>query len=212
MSIPSPSSGPHTSRFYHVMTRVAARFGLTLSNHYGMVDEIDPEPDIVLLPHSLFQRPPTRPYRAIRSIRDPRDIWVSGYLFHLRCDELWCVTTDLSAAPPIGLPSVDYSILHCPEVEKRAWLARLNGVSYQQNLRDRSIEDGCFSNLAAIPETHWTRCEPGVPRASPRWTCGWKTPWQISTARCDAFSTISGSLRRLSKPRSTSRGSRMCDS
>lgn len=136
-----------TSLFYHVMTRVAARLGLKLLNYYGMVNEIDPDPDIVLIAHSLFRRPPARPYRAIRSIRDPRDIWVSGYLYHLRCDELWCVNTELSAAAPIGWPSVDYSILHYPETEKRAWLARLNGVSYQQNLRGRSTEDGLLFEL-----------------------------------------------------------------
>ena len=136
-----------TSLFFHIMTGVAKRLGLTLLNCYGMVDEIDTDPDIVLIAHSLIRQPPARPYRAIRLIRDPRDIWVSGYLYHLRCDEKWCVNTHLVSSGPIGWPLVDYSILHYPEAEKRAWLNRLNGLSYQQNLRERSTEDGLLFEL-----------------------------------------------------------------
>ena len=33
-----------------------------------------------------------RPYRCIHIIRDPRDVVVSGYFYHLRCEEDWCIT------------------------------------------------------------------------------------------------------------------------
>src|ERR1700679_2284360 len=82
-----------TTLFLHVMTKVCEKLNLTLVNHYGMVDQLDLEPDVFLLPHSLLRVPPERPYRAIRLIRDPRDVWVSGYLYHLRCDEKWCLNT-----------------------------------------------------------------------------------------------------------------------
>jgi hypothetical protein len=131
-----------TSLFLHVMTKVSETLGLKLANHYGLAERVDPEPDVVLLPHSVLRGPVLRPYRAIRLIRDPRDIWVSGYLYHLRCDELWCRNTDLDPTPPIGWPKVDYSVAHWPEDWKRHYLERLDGRSYQQNLRDRSEADG----------------------------------------------------------------------
>jgi hypothetical protein len=131
-----------TSLFLHVMTKVSERLGLTLSNHYGLVGRLDVEPDVVLLPHSVLRCPLDRPYRAIRLIRDPRDIWVSGYLYHLRCDELWCRNTDLDPTPPIGWPKVDYSVAHWPEDWKRRYLERLSGRSYQQNLLGRSLAEG----------------------------------------------------------------------
>jgi hypothetical protein len=131
-----------TSLFLHVMTKVCHRLGLSLANRYGRVERLDPEPDVILLPHSVLRGPLDRPYRAIRLIRDPRDIWVSGYLYHLRCDEEWCRNTDLGPTPPIQWPKIDYSVAHWPEEWKRHYLERLGGKSYQQNLLDRSLPDG----------------------------------------------------------------------
>ena len=84
--------------------------GPRLANHYGLVERLDPEPDVVLLPHSALRGPLDRPYRAIRLIRDPRDIWVSGYLCHLHCDEAWCRNSDMDPTPSIQWPQVDFSV------------------------------------------------------------------------------------------------------
>ncbi len=129
------------------MTRLSERLGLTLSNRFGLVDRIPHEPDIVLLPHSLLSQSALadlhgRPYRAVRMIRDPRSIWVSGYLYHQHCAEKWCTNTDLDPTPPIRWPQVDYSFAHRPEDWKRQYLERLNGKSYQQRLRDYNVADG----------------------------------------------------------------------
>ena len=126
-----------TTLFDRVMRKVAERFSLRLTLQYGMVYDIDPSADIVLLPHSLLGFRLARAFRGIRLIRDPRDIWVSGYLYHRRTQEQWCVNTDFDPRPPIGYPQVDYSMQHRPERWKRRWLERLNGKSYQQNLLDR---------------------------------------------------------------------------
>jgi hypothetical protein len=131
-----------TSLFLHVMTKVSERLGLTLANHYGLVERLDLEPDVILLPHSVLRGPLDRPYRAIRLIRDPRDIWVSGFLYHLHCDERWCRNTDMDPTAPIQWPQVDYSVAHWPEAWKRRYLERLSGKSYQQNLINRSLADG----------------------------------------------------------------------
>ena len=136
-----------TSLFLHVMTKVCGRLGLGLANYYGLVEHLDIEPDVVLLPHSLLSSSLDRPYRAIRVIRDPRDIWVSGYLYHLHCDEEWCRNTDLDSTPPIGWPKVDYSVMHWPEDWKCRYLEWLGGKSYQQNLAERSREEGLAFEL-----------------------------------------------------------------
>jgi hypothetical protein len=133
---------PGTSLFLHVTTKVSERLGLTLVYHYGLVEQLGLEPDVILRPHSTFRGALDWPYRAIRLIRDPRDIWVSGYLYHLRCDEGWCRNTDMDPTSPIWWPQVDYSFAHWPEEWKRYYLERLNGNSYQQNLLERSLADG----------------------------------------------------------------------
>ncbi|MDB5398325.1 MAG: hypothetical protein JWQ55_343 [Rhodopila sp.] len=143
-----------TTLFWHVMTKVSQRLGLTLVNHYGLVDQLDLEPDVILLPHSLLRAPLDRPYRAIRLIRDPRDIWVSGYLYHLHSDEKWCTNTDLDPSPPIGWPKVDHSVEHWPDDWKRDYLEQLNGQSYQQNLLDLSLMEGLEFELEGY--TGWT--------------------------------------------------------
>ncbi len=131
-----------TSLLLHVMTKVCDRLGLTLSNQFGLVEGLGDQPDVVLLPHSLLRAPLDRPYRAIRMIRDPRDIWVSGYLYHRHSDEEWCINTDFDLTPPIGWPRVDHSFMHLPEAWKRGYFERLQGQSYQRNLLDRSQAEG----------------------------------------------------------------------
>jgi hypothetical protein len=136
-----------TSLLFHVMTKVCERLGLSLVNHFGLVDNLGPEPDVVLLPHSLLRAPLDWPYRAIRMIRDPRDIWVSGYLYHRHSDERWCIETNLDPTPPIGWPQVDHSFAHLTEAWKRHYLDRLNGKSYQRNLLELSLADGLAFEL-----------------------------------------------------------------
>jgi hypothetical protein len=136
------------------MTKISERLGLRLENHYGMVERFSPDADIVLLPHSLLRGSIARPYRAIRLVRDPRDVWVSGYLYHLRSVEEWCTNTELDPTPPILWPRVDHSIAHRPEDWKRRYLGSLNGRSYQANLLGRSRGEGLAFELAGY--TGWT--------------------------------------------------------
>jgi hypothetical protein len=130
-----------TVLFERIMRRVSELLGRSIAKHFGMVSALDRTKDIVLLPHSLLACDVTWPYRAIRVVRDPRDIWVSGYLYHRRCREGWCVNTNFDPTPPIGYPRVDFSFQHYPEEWKQNYLTRLRGVSYQQNLLCRSQED-----------------------------------------------------------------------
>jgi hypothetical protein len=143
-----------TSLLLHVMTKIGSRLGLSVANHFGLVEHLAPEPDIVLLPHSILRGPLDRPYRAIRMIRDPRDVWVSGYLYHRRCIEEWCINADLNPTPPILWPRVDHSVAHWPEDWKRRFLEGLNGRSYQANLLECSREEGLDFEFQGY--TGWT--------------------------------------------------------
>ncbi len=137
-----------TTLFDHVMNKIGAAFGLTVVTRYGLAQAIPPAPDIVLLAHSLIGALPARPYRGIRVVRDPRDLWVSAYLYHLRTDEGWCTNTDFDPTPPMTYPRIDYATQHMPEDWKRAYLARLGGRSYQENLRARDRDSGLAFELA----------------------------------------------------------------
>jgi len=131
-----------TSLFLNVMTRIARTMGLRLANLYGPVGRVPANADIVLLPHSLLFGPLPAGCRAVRIVRDPRDVWVSGYLYHRHCNEPWCTNAVTDPTPPILLPRVDYAMMHWPEPAKAAWLHRLDGRSYQRNLLDRTQEQG----------------------------------------------------------------------
>lgn len=132
-----------------VMRAVGERFGLTVELHYGLVEKVGPVADIVLLAHSLVGPDfAARRFRGIRIVRDPRDIWVSGYLYHRHCPEGWCVNTNFDPSPPIAYPRVDYSFQHYPESWKRAYLAWLGGRSYQRNLLERDEAAGLAFELA----------------------------------------------------------------
>jgi hypothetical protein len=138
-----------TVLFEKVMRALASHFGLTVAVHFGWVEKVDPATDIVLLGHSLVGRDfAARPFRAIRVVRDPRDVWVSGYLYHRRCREEWCTNTDFDASAPITYPRVDYSFEHYPESWKGDYLAWLGGKSYQDNLLERDREAGLAFELA----------------------------------------------------------------
>jgi hypothetical protein len=149
-----------TVLFENIMQRVAARLGLRCATRYGRVTRIDGGTDIVILAHSLLGFTLNRPFRGVRIIRDPRDIWVSSYLYHRRCPEGWCVNTDHRTTAPIGYPRVDFSVLHRPERWKRDYLRRLGGRSYQRNLLDRDPADGLAFELAgytgATLEAMWS--------------------------------------------------------
>lgn len=136
-----------TTLFHRILEPLAKQLGLRFAVLYGMVEKIDPAIDIALIGHSLMRPIRRPPFHCVRIIRDPRDILVSGYLYHLRTREGWCTNTNFDPTPPITWPRVDFSMQHRPEEWKQAWLTRLQGRSYQQNLRDRDLTQGLIFEL-----------------------------------------------------------------
>lgn len=149
-----------TTLFHNIMRKLGDGLHLSVATLYGRVDAINPALDMALIAHSLLGFRLSRPVRAVRIVRDPRDIWVSSYLYHRRTNEGWCFNTNFDPRPPIRYPRVDFSMLHRPERWKRTWLARLNNRSYQQNLLDRDQADGLAFELAG-----YTACTLDIMRA-----------------------------------------------
>jgi len=137
-----------TVLFRKIFSTIARIQGLSYFELVGTHPELPTEPDIILLPQSGYDlRQLNRPFRAIHVIRDPRDVLVSGYLYHKRCAEQWCTNRDLSLLEPIRFPRIPLAQHHRSEAWKRAYLMSLNGRSYQDNLRALSLDDGLFFEL-----------------------------------------------------------------
>jgi hypothetical protein len=79
----------------------------SISNYYGLrlqhsnifddellplADELKPSTDIYFQPHSLVRTSILPPFRGSHLIRDPRDIIISGYFYHLWTEEEWART------------------------------------------------------------------------------------------------------------------------
>ena len=94
-----------TTVFENIFARVSEAWYMPMRKLYGMTPFAPPGPPILMLSHSLLGSLPQHDFRAIRAIRDPRDIWVSGYHYHRHCSEPWCRNTDFSETPSITFSS-----------------------------------------------------------------------------------------------------------
>lgn len=116
--------------FHRVLSAVAEEYGLRLFS--GEQQNLPPGTDVFFQDHSRIVREGLPPYRGSHLIRDPRDMVVSGYFYHLWTSETW---------------------VHVPRPD-------LGGLSYQEYLRsfdevrglhaeiDRTIRDINRSLLA----------------------------------------------------------------
>jgi hypothetical protein len=84
--------------FQRVLSTVAGFYGLRFAEVPGSYESADtvpgpgPEVAVVVYDRANDFRPAdlgSRSYRASHLIRDPRDVVVSGYHYHLRTDEAW---------------------------------------------------------------------------------------------------------------------------
>ena len=136
-----------TTVFENIFTRLGKTHAMPMHKLYGLAPFAPRDPSILMLIHALLGRLPHHDFRAIRAVRDPRDIWLSGYLYHRHCTEPWCINTDVSDAPPITFPRVPAAFHHQRERWKRDYLRGLGGRSYQQNLLDRDRDAGLAFEL-----------------------------------------------------------------
>jgi len=127
----------------NIARQIATRFDWQADYLLGLIKGVDSSKQIVTFAHSLIDFDlSTIPHRGVRLIRDPRDVWLSGYLYHQDCRERWCINETLDLTPPILPPRVPYSQQHRSEEWKRAYLLGLNGLSYQRNLLSKDRDSG----------------------------------------------------------------------
>lgn len=104
--------------------------------------------DITLYAHSLLDvKSQKTPFVGVHIIRDPRDVIVSGYLYHLRTTEAWCIQKKFDLSSPIDYPNVPFSQQHRSESWKKEYIRSLNGCSYQETLRALPQEDGIMFEM-----------------------------------------------------------------
>ena len=138
-----------------IARKIAARFGWSAITLPGLVKSVDPAKQIVIFAHSLIDFDlQSTPHRGVRLIRDPRDVWLSGYLYHLHCSERWCINEQFDAASPILFPQVPHSQQHRSEQWKRRYIAGLGCMSYQKNLLNRSQDAGLTFEMERY--ANWT--------------------------------------------------------
>ena len=107
-----------------------------------------PYGDVVIFQDSLvdFNKLPNN-YKAIHLIRDPRDIIVSGFFYHRKCYEKWCLNCNFSVKNKINNPTVPFPMVHLPKKLKLKYINDLNGESYQKKLLSLDYNKGLLFEM-----------------------------------------------------------------
>lgn len=112
-----------TVYFHRIFQRASRILGMRYLTTFDGQPEIGDEPVLLLSHDSRHSFPDDPDARASHVIRDPRDVIVSGYFYHLRTTEDWCRD-----------PNPDHHDLP-------------DDVSYQQHLQGLSKEDGLIYEM-----------------------------------------------------------------
>jgi hypothetical protein len=102
-----------------------------------------PSSDIAVLVHSRIDQleAARHPFYAVHVRRDPREVLVSGFLYHQHTTERWCVERD--AGPDwTHSPKIPRSEMYRSDGWKRRYLESLDGTSYQEALRSLPQPEG----------------------------------------------------------------------
>ena len=107
-----------------------------------LVDE-PPDGDVVVFSHSNIDVENIKPpYVGVHMIRDPREVVVSGYLYHLRTDEPWCISKNFEMKGGRECFPVPEFRQHMNEEWKKNYLQMLGGMSYQEKLNSMPKDEG----------------------------------------------------------------------
>lgn len=129
--------------------------GWSFTNLAGTVERIPSDLDVAILLHSQIDLTSIqKPFKGIHLRRDPRDVLVSGYLYHQRTDEEWCTNSNFQISGEIKYPQVPFSQEHRTEDWKQSYLENLGGLSYQENLKKLNQNEGLLFELERYAD--WT--------------------------------------------------------
>jgi hypothetical protein len=127
---------------------MAIEFGWSYAN-VSTKNERIPNTDIVFFLNArITSANLPKEYIGIHIVRDPRDILVSGYLYHKRTIEPWCTNKNHRIGKEIEYPQIPYSQLHRSFEWKRKYLDSLGGMSYQDVLNNCNATEGLLFELA----------------------------------------------------------------
>jgi len=127
---------------------ISRRMGWRFATLNGQKTELAADADVMLYAHSLID--PfgiTKPFAGMHLVRDPRDIIISGYLYHQRTTEAWCTNTNFQQTAVIDFPQVPYSQRWRSESWKRDYLRLLAGRSYQEHLMSLPQNEGILFEM-----------------------------------------------------------------
>lgn len=118
-----------------------------LSEHYDMPlardpAQVDTSGRSIFMQHRVLAEPKSfSNYRGSHMIRDPRDVAISGYHYHLWTQEPWC----------------NKKIAHLPEVMRQKWhrlpLAEIGHLTYKEYLNLLSPEEGLSAEIDRCSNT-----------------------------------------------------------
>ena len=99
-----------TQLFGKVLRVVSNKYNLKHIVKYGFYENHNADVDIIMYGNSNINiENINREYVGSHMIRDPRDVIISGYLYHLNSKEKWCTNKCFDKTEPINHPRVPYS-------------------------------------------------------------------------------------------------------
>ena len=130
-----------------VMMEVAEKIGWRYTSTMVVAEDIPKKTDMLHVIHGIG----TKDFfssgkKGIRIIRDPRDVIVSGFLYHQRCSEKWCINSDFSN-PSHPFPQVPWPLDGLDLATKESYVASLDGLSYQEKIRSLDREEGLIFEM-----------------------------------------------------------------
>ncbi|MEQ8910210.1 MAG: sulfotransferase domain-containing protein [Vicingaceae bacterium] len=151
-----------------IFKEICLKYGWQYKSVAGSFNQL-PSADVVFFLHSQvdFSKLPQK-YIGIHMVRDPRDIIISGYLYHKRTTEAWCTQKNFQTEKPIQYPQVPNSQMHRSEAWKKNYLKRLKPHSYQEKINSLNEEEGILFEM-----DHYGK-----------WTLEDMLKWDFETANC----------------------------
>ncbi len=136
-----------TVLFLKIFVKISKAFSLNFLQIYGYCDSIPEVFDIVLFSHSTVSSDILNSdFIGVHIIRDPREILISSYLYHLRTKEAWCIV-EANQNADLCFPFIPTFKEQCSNEDKKEYLRQLDGKSYQAHLKELSQIDGILFEL-----------------------------------------------------------------
>ena len=137
-----------TALMSKVFRDISTYFGLKFIDAPGYNQNISNSAHIVHYWHSLVSDEIINSkHKGVHVMRDPRDVIVSGYLYHKRSSEAWCINENFELSENIVWPQVDFSQEFLSNTEKIDYINWLNGNSYQENIKSLNQNEGLIFEM-----------------------------------------------------------------